>query len=105
MEHALDTAAADMAALSRACAALWTANLSLMTAFMQVQAPAHRYLMARKVARNFNTLADQPCFSAASRESFARLAGRWTVKADRLSPHEVRPRKGPGLLARLLGAP
>ena len=43
---------ADTLALSRACSALWTATLSLMAAFMQTSAPAHRYLIARKIARN-----------------------------------------------------
>ena len=109
MEQALATRptsqADDMAALSRACSALWTANLSLMTAFMQTQAPAHRYLLARRIVRNFETLADQPCFTTASRQSFDRLAGRWAVKAERLSPHGDSPRKGPGLLAWLLRTP
>ena len=89
--------------LARACAALWTATLSLMTAFMQTSAPAHRYLIARKIARNFTTLHEQECFTAQTRESFAKLSRRWNDKADQLAPQELRPRGGVGLLPRLLG--
>ena len=91
---------ADMLAaqLATACTALWTATLSLMTAFMHTPAPAHRYLMARKIARNLATLQEQDCFSASSRASFARLCRRWSDKADRLAPQEHLPRGGIGLL-------
>ena len=85
---------AQVAALTQACNALWAATLSLMVAFMQTQAPAHRYLMARKIARNFATLQEEECFTPESRESFARLAERWTVKADRLAPQPDRPQGG-----------
>ena len=85
---------AQVAALTQACNALWAATLSLMVAFMQTQAPAHRYLMARKIARNFATLQEEECFTPESRESFARLAARWTVKADRLAPQPDRPHGG-----------
>ena len=71
--------AAQLAAASRA---LWTATLSLMTAFMQMQAPAHRYLLARRIARNLETLAGQDCFDAGCRASFARLAPRWHKRAE-----------------------
>jgi hypothetical protein len=84
--------------LANACAALWSATLSLMVAFMQTRAPAHRYLMARKIARNFATLQEQDCFSAPSRASFAKLSQRWKNRADRLAPEEQRPRGGIGLL-------
>lgn len=90
---------ADELALSRACTALWMATLSLMTAFMQTPAPAHRYLIARKIARNLSTLHQQDCFSAQSRASFLRLSRRWSERADRLAPNEQRPRGGIGLLA------
>jgi hypothetical protein len=91
---------ADVAALTQACNALWLATLSLMTAFMQNSAPAHRYLLARKIANNFTLLEQQPeCFSADSRASFARLARTWTAQADRLARQEDRPRGGLGLLA------
>jgi hypothetical protein len=89
---------ADLAAqLASACAALWTATLSLMVAFMKTPAPAHRYLMARKIARNLDTLHQQDCFSAASRASFLKLSRRWSERADRLAPNEQRPRGGIGL--------
>src|SRR4051812_11520037 len=71
--------------LAEACTALWTATLSLMVAFMQTRAPAHRYLMARKIARNLATLQAQDCFGAPSRASFAKLSRRWSDKADRLA--------------------
>lgn len=76
----------DESALHRASTALWLATLSLMTAFMQTAALADRYLLASRIAANFNMLADQPCFSAASRGSFSRLGERWTRKARILAP-------------------
>lgn len=96
--NAADDAALAQAAttLSQACTALWRATLSLMTAFMHQPAPAHRYLMARKIAANFTLLQDQPCFTKQARASFARLATRWSDKADRLSPHQDKPRRGFG---------
>ncbi len=71
-------------ALQEASRALWLATLSLMTAFMQTQAPAHRLLMARRIARNFDTLCEQDCFEPACRRRFARLGERWHAQADRL---------------------
>ena len=62
----------DAAALADACRALWLATLGLMTAFMQQPAPAHRLLLARRIARNLETLAAQDCFSADCRATFAR---------------------------------
>jgi len=87
------THAAQMHALAQACQSLWTATLSLMTAFMQTTAPAHRLLLARRIARNFATLQDQPCFNGATRASFARLHERWSSTVDRLTPgyHEAGP--------------
>ncbi|MBK0392151.1 hypothetical protein [Ramlibacter algicola] len=70
--------------LQDASRALWLATLSLMTAFMQTQAPAHRLLMARRIARNFATLREQECFSADCRNRFARLGAHWQRIADRL---------------------
>jgi hypothetical protein len=69
------------------------ATLSLMTAFMQTAAPAHRYLLARRIARNFQTLAGQECFDTGSRASFVRLAARWTSKSEQLAPGRE-PRQG-----------
>lgn len=90
---------ADALALSRACAALWAATLSLMTAFMQTRAPAHRYLIARKIARNLGMLREQDCFTAECRMTFSNLSQRWTAQADQLARHEEdRPRGGGGLL-------
>jgi hypothetical protein len=73
-------------ALWRAGDALWLATLSLMTAYMHTGAPAHRYLLASRIARNFSTLRDQECFDDCTRASFSRLARRWESKADALSP-------------------
>jgi hypothetical protein len=89
---------ADALALSRACTALWMATLSLMTAFMQTAAPAHRYLIARKIAKNLCILREQDCFTAECRMIFSNLSQRWHAKADQLAHHEDRPRGGTGLL-------
>ncbi|MBI5275948.1 MAG: hypothetical protein HY854_05755 [Burkholderiales bacterium] len=64
-------------ALARACGALWLATLSLMTAYMQQQAPAHRLLLARRITRNLDILSAQECFGASCRARFAHLAQRW----------------------------
>ena len=85
-------------ALSRACTALWVATLSLMAAFMQTSAPAHRYLIARKIARNLATLNEEDCFTADCRERFAMLSQRWSEKADQLGRQEDQPRGGIGFL-------
>jgi hypothetical protein len=79
------------AELKQACTALWSATLSLMTAFMQTPAPAHRYLLAQRIARNFVTLNEQECFGALDRATFGRLAVRWQTKADLLAPQSRRP--------------
>jgi hypothetical protein len=89
---------ADALALSRACTALWMATLSLMTAFMQTAAPAHRYLIARKIAKNLGLLREQDCFTAECRMIFTNLSQHWAAKADQLAPREDRPRDGMGLL-------
>lgn len=80
--------------LSRACAALWTATLALMTAFMQNPAPAHRLLIARKIAKNLKVLHEQECFTAECRMIFSNLAQRWTAKADLLDRKDDQPRGG-----------
>jgi hypothetical protein len=89
------------AELDRACLALWLATLSLMTAFMLQRAQAHRYLLARRIARNLDTLAAQPVYPQAERARFERLARRWSGTADRLAPQELRPRGSPGLIRQL----
>jgi hypothetical protein len=71
--------------LERACMALWSATLSLMTAYMQQPAPAHRLLLARRIAANFATLARQDSFAPASRAAFARLHARWDAIASGLA--------------------
>ncbi|MFI4926201.1 MAG: hypothetical protein ACHP7E_00750 [Burkholderiales bacterium] len=72
--------------LTDAVRALWTATLALMTAFMQVPAPAHRYLLAQRISRNLDTLAGQDCFEPACRARFARLARRWRERAGEFAP-------------------
>jgi hypothetical protein len=84
--------------LSRACAALWTATLALMTAFMQNPAPAHRVLIARKIAKNLKLLHEQECFTTECRMIFSNLAQRWTAKADLLSRQDDNPHGGFGAL-------
>lgn len=80
------------AELSRACTALWTATLSLMAAFMHTGAPAHRYLLARRIARNLAMLRDEDCFTAECRATFARLSQRWLDKAEQLAVQEEQHR-------------
>lgn len=87
-------------ALSQACQALWLATLSLMTAFMQTQAPAHRYLLARRIAGNLHTLTGQDSFATATRERFERLARRWEGVAVQYHPDQ-QSRPSEGLLAAL----
>lgn len=89
---------ANALALSRACAALWMATLSLMTAFMQTPAPAHRLLIARKIAKNLGLLREQDCFTAECRIVFSNLSQRWAAKAEQLAHRDERPRGGTGLL-------
>lgn len=91
-----DATNADALALSRACNALWLATLSLMAAFMQTSAPAHRYLIARKIARNMGTLGEQECFTPACRATFSKLSQRWAAKADQLARQEDQPSGGIG---------
>lgn len=83
--------ASPAAQLVQANRALWTATLSLMAAFMQTAAPAHRYLLARRIARNFDTLSRQDCFDAGCRLSFDRLARRWQLRAEQCAPEGPRP--------------
>jgi len=98
-EAAAAPSAAQLAALTEACGSLWLATLSLMTAFMHQPAPAHRYLLARRIANNLDTLRQQECFDAATRASFSKLATRWQRKADLLSPGAAR--RPAGMLTRL----
>lgn len=72
--------------LTEAVRALWTATLALMTAFMQVPAPAHRYLLAQRISRNLDTLAAQDCFEPGCRGRFERLARRWRGRALEFAP-------------------
>jgi hypothetical protein len=88
----------DTIALTRACVALWMATLSLMTAFMHNPAPAHRVLIARKIARNLGTLHEQECFTSECRMIFSNLSQRWQAKANSLADLDERPRGGVGML-------
>src|SRR3954471_23539842 len=95
-QHAwLDSAAPQPTSLQEASRSLWLATLALMTAYMQQQAPAHRYLLARRIARNCDPLHARDCFSPDCRQRFARLGSRWQRTADRL-------REGPPPRWRLL---
>lgn len=76
--------------LADAGRALWSATLGLMTAFMQTPAPAHRFLLAQRISRNFTTLAAQECFDADCRGRFERLARRWAGTAQKYS-NDSRP--------------
>lgn len=87
--------------LAQASRALWLATVSLMTAFMQQPAPAHRCLLARRIARNFETLAAQDCFGGDTRASFARLALRWADQARHYAPDAQAPGGFRGLLRAL----
>jgi hypothetical protein len=51
------------------------------------QGPAHRYLLATRIARNFETLREQHCFPQDTRASFSKLANKWKRTAQRLSPN------------------
>lgn len=86
------------AQLAQASRALWVATLSLMTAFMHTAAPAHRYLLALRIARNFETLAAQDCFDNGSRASFGRLSGRWQQKSEQFAPDRPAGGRSRGLL-------
>ena len=72
--------------LAQASRALWSATLALMAAFMQTPAPAHRYLLARRIGRNFETLSGQECFDSGARASFGRLARRWLARSREFAP-------------------
>lgn len=80
--------------LAEASRALWSATLSLMTAFMQTAAPAHRYLLARRISRNFETLSRQDCFDTGCRASFTRLTHRWARHAEQCAPEVSGPTGG-----------
>jgi hypothetical protein len=95
-----ETQSPPVTTLGDASRSLWLATLSLMTAFMQTQAPAHRYLMARRIARNFETLCGQECFSPDCRGRFERLGRRWHATAERLRPG-TEPSRWDALLHRL----
>lgn len=97
---------ASQAQLASACRALWLATLSLMTAYMQNTAPAHRCLLARRISRNLATLAVQPgVFGAGNCERFRQLAGHWQARADSLADNRQGASRVRGLmhaLARLV---
>jgi hypothetical protein len=84
--------AAPALALAQASRALWSATLALMTAFMQTPAPAHRYLLARRIGRNFQTLSAQECFDVVARSTFERLSRRWLERSEQFAPEPAAPR-------------
>ncbi|WP_298926220.1 hypothetical protein [uncultured Ramlibacter sp.] len=88
-------------ALRQASHALWLATLSLMTAFMHNQAPAHRLLLARRIAANLHTLGRQECMADRSRQTFDRLSARWWARAEclALQAQPERAQQGPSLAA------
>lgn len=89
----------DLMALQSACTGLWVATLSLMTAFMHNQAPAHRCLIARKIAKNLAMLhREEQVFTVECRMIFSNLAQRWTVNADQLVANHDKASGGIGLL-------
>jgi hypothetical protein len=100
----MDTAPLSAPTLHEASHALWLATLSLMAAFLQTQAPAHRYLLARRIARNFETLRAQECFSEDCRRRFGKLQTRWTAQADRLREGDAVRSPWQQVLRRLLGS-
>jgi len=68
------------ARLAAANGALWTATLSLMTAFLQVD-PCQRHVLAGRIARNLEILSGQDGFDDSCRASLACLAARWRRRA------------------------
>jgi hypothetical protein len=91
----------DQLRLAQACRSLWLATLSLMAAFMHNGAPAHRQQLARRIARNLDTLAAQrDIFPAADCARFAQLGAHWHRRAAHCAPQAGAPR-GRGLLQAL----
>ena len=87
-------AAGQQDALTHASRALWVATLSLMSAFMQNRAPAHRYLLAKRISRNFSLLQQQDCFAEKTRASFSRLERRWEQIAQKCNVTQAGPEGG-----------
>jgi len=70
--------------LCQACRALWRATLSLMNTYPRTRGPARRVMLARRIARNFETLErESPAFAPRSSDAFSRLARRWAQLAGR----------------------
>ncbi len=68
--------------LQHACRALWRATLTLMNTYLRTRGPAQRVMLARRIARNFQTLERESAhFAPGSHEAFARLARRWAQLA------------------------
>ncbi|MEY2617895.1 MAG: hypothetical protein RL522_897 [Pseudomonadota bacterium] len=68
--------------LQQACRALWRATLALMNTYLRTRGPAQRVMLARRIARNFQTLKQEsPRFAPGSCEAFTRLARRWAQLA------------------------
>ncbi len=74
---------ADGAALAQACRALWSATLGLMAAYLQQRELPQRRALAGRIAANFAMLETHSGdFAPRCRDSFARLAVRWSRAAD-----------------------
>jgi hypothetical protein len=53
-----------------------------MNTYLQTRGPAQRVMLARRIARNVQTLQRESArFAPASREAFVRLARRWAQLA------------------------
>ncbi len=64
--------------LNHACRALWRATLTMMNSYLSLRGPARRIMLARRIARNFQTLErESPFFAPDSRDAFTRLSRRW----------------------------
>lgn len=69
-------------ALLQACRALWGFTLQLMQAYRHTPGPAHRVMLARRIARNVRTLEHEADhFAPHNRDALARLSRRWAALA------------------------
>ncbi len=64
--------------LTQTCRALWRTTLSMMNTYLSLRGPARRVMLARRIARNFQTLErESSLFAPVTRDAFTRLARRW----------------------------
>lgn len=97
--------ASQQVALAQACRSLWLATLALMTAYLHTRAPAHRQLLAARIARNFGTLVrEAPAFAPQAQPRFAALARHWqAIARAHAQPLQTQRASWRGRLVRLLG--